>query len=106
MRKLIFTGEKLFGKTYSGLEYEYRGLLRIYTRNGNREKVALYVGKLNEWKFLRELRSRLNLERDAKYDSVRPLNEVLDEFFSLKWLHTEIEPLEVHKEASLEIAVE
>ncbi len=36
---LLLSGRKLFGPGYSGLEYDYRGLLRLYNNKGENQKV-------------------------------------------------------------------
>ncbi|KAG7218378.1 hypothetical protein INR49_008292 [Caranx melampygus] len=38
----IAIGKKLFGEGYSGLEYDYRGLIKLYNSVGNYEKVFEY----------------------------------------------------------------
>jgi len=55
-------GRKLFGDGYSGLEYDYRGLLRLYTETGNTEKVAEYRSILHEWSVLRD---RIHVQYDG-----------------------------------------
>ena len=42
-------GLNLFGPGYSGLEYDYRGLQRIYRKSNNLEKLAEYEQLLDEW---------------------------------------------------------
>ncbi|XP_066937070.1 amyloid protein-binding protein 2 isoform X1 [Macrobrachium rosenbergii] len=50
----IAIGKKLFGEAYSGLEYDYRGLLRVYSIQANMEKCFKYQGILAYWKLLRD----------------------------------------------------
>lgn len=50
----ISIGKKLFGDGYSGLEYDYRGLLRVYTIQANMEKCFKYQNVLAYWKLLRD----------------------------------------------------
>ncbi|KAG7198690.1 hypothetical protein KM043_001688 [Ampulex compressa] len=45
---------KLFGESYSGLEYDYRGLLHIYTKLDKYDRVLEYTDTLNHWKELRD----------------------------------------------------
>lgn len=59
----IVIGIKLFGESFSGLEYDYRGLLRVYTNLDNNEKVVEYMQVLHNWKHLRD---RLNSETEEK----------------------------------------
>lgn len=50
----IAIGEKLFGPSYSGLEYDYKGLIRIYLQTVDEDKYIEYMGKLAVWKQLRD----------------------------------------------------
>ncbi|XP_043264373.1 amyloid protein-binding protein 2 isoform X1 [Colletes gigas] len=73
---------KLFNKSYSGLEYDYRGLLHLYTKLDNYDKVVEYETALNNWKVLRfEHQSKdppIDLERRPQ-----PTEDVIDKFFSM-----------------------
>ena len=50
----IKIGRKLFGPSYSGLEYDYRGLIHVYHNTGNFEKFIEYQEILHQWEFSRE----------------------------------------------------
>lgn len=50
----LFAGKKLFGEGYSGLEYDYRGLIKLYNSVGNFEKVFEYHNILANWNRLRD----------------------------------------------------
>lgn len=50
----IKIGKKLFGDGYSGLEYDYRGLLRLYHSMRNFEKAHEFQAKLHDWSNLRD----------------------------------------------------
>lgn len=50
----ISIGKKLFGEGYSGLEYDYRGLIKLYNSVGNYEKVFEYHNILSNWNRLRD----------------------------------------------------
>ncbi|KAG7279749.1 hypothetical protein CRUP_021365 [Coryphaenoides rupestris] len=50
----IAIGKKLFGEGYSGLEYDYRGLIKLYNSLGNYEKVFEYHNILSNWNRLRD----------------------------------------------------
>ncbi|KAJ8044165.1 Amyloid protein-binding protein 2 [Holothuria leucospilota] len=50
----ISIGKKLFGPGYSGLEYDYRGLMRLYSKTNNFEKMMEYHDVLNTWNRMRE----------------------------------------------------
>ncbi|XP_042896213.1 amyloid protein-binding protein 2 isoform X1 [Parasteatoda tepidariorum] len=43
-----------FGKSYSGLEFEYRGLLRIYAHLGDGDSLSRMYSNLHDWKTLRD----------------------------------------------------
>lgn len=47
-------GTRLFGETYSGLEFDYRGLCHIYLQSQNYAKVVEYQTKLHQWNLLRD----------------------------------------------------
>ena len=63
-------GKKLFGDGYSGLEYDYRGLLRLYRTVGNQAKAAEYAHILQQWN---QIRDRNNAAE------VKPLDYVLND---------------------------
>lgn len=50
----IKIGRKLFGPSYSGLEYDYRGLIQVYQMTSNFDKFREFTFTLNEWKVLRD----------------------------------------------------
>lgn len=45
---------KLFSETYSGLEYDYRGLMHVYESLGDYENSTKYMTIIARWKRLRE----------------------------------------------------
>ncbi|KAB7500047.1 Amyloid protein-binding protein 2, partial [Armadillidium nasatum] len=63
----IRIGKKLFGEAYSGLEYDYRGLLRVYTNQHDMEKRFRYMNILSCWKSLRE---RLENSTESPFEEV------------------------------------
>ncbi|XP_015592689.1 amyloid protein-binding protein 2 [Cephus cinctus] len=74
---------KLFGKSYSGLEYDYRGLLHVYTKLDEYHKVLEYTDTLTHWK---ELRFRHVQSEDPPIDLMRrpqPIEDVIETFFSM-----------------------
>jgi hypothetical protein len=78
-----FTGRKLFGDGYSGLEYDYRGLLRLYQNKGNTQKAAEYSAILHEWNLLRD---RNHVEYDVPLQFTvdsRHYELVVSQFFSI-----------------------
>ena len=50
----IDIGIQLFGNGYSGLEYDYRGLCRVYSQLEDEDKLHYYMNKLHDWKQLRD----------------------------------------------------
>lgn len=45
---------KLFSETYSGLEYDYRGLMHVYESLGDLDNMSAYMTTIERWKALRE----------------------------------------------------
>jgi hypothetical protein len=64
----IKIGRQLFGPSYSGLEYDYRGLIQVYQMTTNFEKFVEFNGVLQEWKILRD-------EKDAEQDCADVVEE-------------------------------
>jgi len=58
----IKIGRQLFGPSYSGLEYDYRGLIQVYQMTTNFEKFVEFNTVLQDWKLKRD-------EKDAEQDS-------------------------------------
>lgn len=52
--KSIRIGCNLFGDCYSGLEYDYRGLISLYANTGNYAEMARYHLVLADWQELRK----------------------------------------------------
>ena len=53
----IKIGRKLFGPSYSGLEYDYRGLIQVYQLTRNYEKFLEYQEILDQWRVSREAKA-------------------------------------------------
>ena len=51
---------RLFGPSYSGLEYDYRGLIRVYERTGEVQNFAKYILLLRTWTDLKEAKDEEN----------------------------------------------
>jgi hypothetical protein len=75
-------GLKLFGRSYSGLEYDYRGLLHVYTKLEEHDKYLEYVDALNHWKELRYKHAELE-EPPIDQKCPQPLEDVINTFFSM-----------------------
>ncbi|XP_039248909.2 amyloid protein-binding protein 2-like [Styela clava] len=71
----INIAKRLFGEGYSGLEYDYRGLIKIYARTGDFEKVIEYDQILTQWNLIREHR-RTNA-RDDICDIVEKCSSII-----------------------------
>ncbi|KAI5719928.1 hypothetical protein M8J76_016714 [Diaphorina citri] len=75
---------KLFSASYSGLEYDYRGLIHVYECLENFEKMTEFTNKLSEWKILRET-NELN-EPECHIDYAKPsepLGETMAKYYAL-----------------------
>lgn len=55
-----FSGLKLFGQTYSGLEYDYRGLLHVYEELHDDANFLKFNDILDEWRILRSDERRVS----------------------------------------------
>ncbi|KZC14496.1 Amyloid protein-binding protein 2 [Dufourea novaeangliae] len=79
----IAINQKLFGESYSGLEYDYRGLLHVYTKLHEYDKVLQYETALNNWRALRYQHVRSEGPPIDHERRPQPIEEVLDTFFSM-----------------------
>lgn len=70
---------KLFGKAYSGLEYDYRGMIHVFTNLDDPEKVAEYSYLLNSWMVLREYQTQKNNEAFMSHQPPKPISQILEE---------------------------
>ena len=57
---------RLFGPSYSGLEYDYRGLVRVYEETDSWDNVLKYIYMLREWKELKIAKEENNRDEDDK----------------------------------------
>ncbi|XP_031781635.1 amyloid protein-binding protein 2 [Nasonia vitripennis] len=73
---------KLFGKGYSGLEYDYRGLLHVYTKLEETDKYLEYMDALNHWKELRDRHAELD-EPPIDQKCPQPIEDIINAFFSM-----------------------
>lgn len=63
----------LYGETYSGLEYDYRGLIHVYDKLGDANGISEFTVMLSQWK---EIRERLALKQKCPLsldESPKPL---------------------------------
>lgn len=68
----------LFGETYSGFEYDYRGLINVYSKLCDQSKVILYTVKMREWNY-----RRAQVKPPVHDEEILPLKEIIDKFLSL-----------------------
>ncbi|KAK9737427.1 hypothetical protein QE152_g10727 [Popillia japonica] len=69
---------RLFGDAYSGLEYDYRGIIHVYTELDDFDNMAIYSIKMREW------RERRETQKTFKYpDKPENLTIVISKFFDL-----------------------
>lgn len=70
---------KLFSETYSGLEYDYRGLVHVYDSLGEIENKDDYLHIIARWKLLRqehELRATAPLSLTKAPSSLQALQQM------------------------------
>lgn len=77
----IAIGRKLFGDGYSGLEYDYRGLINLYDSQGNFDRMESYHQTLMDWKDLRENASNTESAHDKTQDPW-PTGQFIKHFLS------------------------
>lgn len=72
---------RLFGPAYSGLEYDYRGLIRVYEETSDWNNVYTYIYKLRDWKELRRVRDSADTNKEATILSSnlspRPISKII-----------------------------
>lgn len=74
------SGKKLFGEGYSGLEYDYRGLIKLYNSIGNYEKVFEYHNILANWNRLRDRQFSVTDALEDVSTSPQSTEEVVQSF--------------------------
>ncbi|XP_012259269.2 amyloid protein-binding protein 2 [Athalia rosae] len=74
---------KLFGESYSGLEYDYRGLLNVYAKLNENQKVSDYTDTFNRWKVLRDEHAQCDDPPIDLQKGPQPIREVIQAVFSL-----------------------
>lgn len=60
---MFISGLRLFGESYSGLEYDYKGLCNVYEFLNDTDKYLEYSQVLETWRMIREG----NLEVNKNY---------------------------------------
>ncbi|XP_063383689.1 amyloid protein-binding protein 2 [Cydia fagiglandana] len=72
---------KLFGSRYSGLEYDYRGLVHVFTQLKRHDRANHYSELLQDWHDLRE-QSKTEQQPDLGAEQVLPLDELQAKLFA------------------------
>ncbi|XP_065085384.1 amyloid protein-binding protein 2 [Ochlerotatus camptorhynchus] len=82
--KSIEISLRLFGESYSGLEYDYRGLIHIYDIIGDQTRYDQYSNILDEWRLLREENQAVrNNYPAAEISEDTTMEEVTRKFFEM-----------------------
>ncbi|CAH0692073.1 unnamed protein product [Spodoptera exigua] len=71
---------KLFGERYSGLEYDYRGLVHVFTQLKRHDRANHYNRLLQHWQELRE-QSKAEQQPALGEEQIMPLSQLLAKFF-------------------------
>ncbi|XP_041347960.1 amyloid protein-binding protein 2-like [Gigantopelta aegis] len=76
----IDIGQKLFGEGYSGLEYDYRGLLRLYINLEKQDMATHYSNILHEWN---QIRNSHNAEdvKPLEFDTSVSMIDIIERHF-------------------------
>ncbi|CAH0715257.1 unnamed protein product, partial [Brenthis ino] len=72
---------KLFGERYSGLEYDYRGLVHVFTQLKRHDRARHYNALLQHWHDLRE-QSKAEQQPAIGDEKVIPLDQLQSKFFN------------------------
>lgn len=79
--QLFAAGRKLFGDGYSGLEYDYRGLLRLYQQTSRVDRSLEYSRILQEWNQIRD-QSRNDVPKPLELEHAGNMDGVIESFFA------------------------
>lgn len=80
----IAIGKKLFGEGYSGLEYDYRGLIRVYNKLCDYDKINEYNAVYHRWKQLRDCTEGKQGSQLRPNQKPLPLEQVVQQFFEME----------------------
>ena len=82
-KHLLFpSGRKLFGPGYSGLEYDYRGLLRLYHNIGSNQKAMEYGVILHHWNQIRDA-NRAEEKKPLDFEQFEGTEDIIQKFFEM-----------------------
>lgn len=73
----------MFGDSYSGLEYDYRGLIHVYTKMGMPMKVFEYNDILSRWRELRDKHAAEEVQLIDLNKGPDILEDVINTFFAM-----------------------
>ncbi|XP_046583008.1 amyloid protein-binding protein 2-like isoform X2 [Haliotis rubra] len=76
----IAIGQKLFGEGYSGLEYDYRGLLRLYHNVGKQQLALHYSNILQRWNHIRDSHNMEEV-KPLDYTVTQSIHQIIDAYF-------------------------
>ncbi|XP_060560053.1 amyloid protein-binding protein 2-like [Ruditapes philippinarum] len=76
----IEIGKKLFGEGYSGLEYDYRGLLRLYRQVGNQNMADQYASILQQWNGIRHRNNAIQV-KPLEFELTSTLQDLVTTYF-------------------------
>ena len=105
----IAIGEKLFGPAYSGLEYDYRGLIRVYQETQNWDKFLEYRIKLSGWKDMRDEREVDRSRQPHVLGGLcdpQPINNIINVVTNCKILKTDAGKMNDNSKNALSLAEE
>lgn len=52
----------MFGESYSGLEYDYKGLCNVYNNLSENDKLLEYSQVLETWRIIREENNEVSIQ--------------------------------------------
>ncbi|XP_029710639.2 amyloid protein-binding protein 2-like [Aedes albopictus] len=81
--KSIDISLRLFGESYSGLEYDYRGLIHIYDITGDHRRYHQYMTILEDWRMQREDNQAVKNNYLATNSEDITMEEVTRKFFEM-----------------------
>eukprot|EP00794_Sanderia_malayensis_P014032 gene14032-15491_t len=73
----IRIGRNLFGNAYSGLEYDYRGLVSLYASTGNYTEMARYHLVLSDWQELRKNTTAPSVANELNYNESLDITDLI-----------------------------
>lgn len=80
--KSIAISLRLFGESYSGLEYDYKGLCNVYEHLNDTDKYLEYSQVLETWRMIREGNLEVSSSCNESKEDIT-LDEVREKFFDL-----------------------